>query len=285
MSVKAYIPYPKYVPISITGTSCSLNCRYCNKEYLRHMYQVLTPQRLYWLLKHLYNNGVRGFLISGGFTPEGKLPFHAYLSVIREFKRTYEVVISIHPGLIDVNEARMLREAKIDIVDLEFTLNPTYTSMVKGLGEKAVKKYEETLNALMRYGPSYIAPHVMVGSSLGLLGNEFSEIDYLIDYNPYVIVVLIYTPTKNTASENDPIPKVNYVLGVLKYLRQRYRGEISLGCMRPWGSYRAKLDRIALENKLIDRIANPHLKLIEEYDLRIVNACCSLPKEYEYLFT
>lgn len=243
-----------------------------------------SPQQLYWLMRKLYREGVRGFLISGGYTRDGRLPFHAYLDVIRDFKKEYKVVISIHPGLVDINDARRLREAKIDVVDFEFTLNPTYISMVKGLDTRVTRRYEEALKALFDYGPPYIAPHVMVGSSLGLVGNEFSEVDFLVDYDPYVIVVLIYTPTRNTPSQEDLVPGIEYTVGVLEYIRQRYRGTLSLGCMRPWGSYRVRLDSFVLERKLIDRIANPPLSLVKKYDLRIVNACCSLPDEYEYLF-
>lgn len=283
--VTAYIPYPRYVSISITGIGCALNCRYCSRTYLKHMPSALTPQQLYWLMRKLYREGVRGFLISGGFTREGKLPFHGFLDVIREFKSRYEVVISIHSGLVDVSEARMLREARVDVVDFEFSLNPTYTSVVKGLGEKFIDKMAESLKALYLEGPEYIAPHIIIGSSLGLLGNEFSEIDFLRDYNPYLIVALIYTPTPGTPSHKDPEPRIDYVLSVLKYLKRVSKGEVGLGCMRPWGKYRLELDKIVVSGKLVDRIANPPLSIVKDYNLRVINACCSLPREYEYLFT
>ncbi len=283
--VKAYIPYPKYVSISITGTACALNCRYCSRTYLKHMDNALSPQQLYWLMRKLYQSGVRGFLVSGGFTREGKLPFHSYLGVIRDFKREHDVVVSIHPGLIDRREARMLREARIDVVDLEFSLNPTFTEQVKGLGVKAVDRYAETLEALYKEGPDYIAPHILVGSSLGLIGNEPAELWFLKDYNPYIIVLLIYAPTKGTPSEKDPKPEPTYVLETLRYIRANYKGELSLGCMRPWGKYKNRVDDLILGEGLVDRIANPSKQLIDKYGLETIHACCSIPREYEYLFT
>ncbi len=281
---KAYIPYPKYVSISITGNACALNCRYCSRTYLKHMDKALSPQQLYWLMRKLYGSGVRGFLISGGFTREGKLPFHNYLSVIREFKEKYESVISIHPGLVSREEARMLREARIDIIDLEFSLYPTFTEKVKGLGPRAIEQYARTLKALYEEGPSYIAPHILVGSGLGLLGNEPAELWFLKDYDPYIIVLLIYAPTKNTPSEKDPEPEPEYVLETVKYIRRNYSGELSLGCMRPWGRYKSIVDDLLLRENLLDRIANPPRQLIEKHGLETIHACCSIPREYEELF-
>ncbi len=244
----------------------------------------MSPQQLYWLMKKLYRSGVRGFLISGGFTREGKLPFHSYLHVIREFKQTYDVVVSIHPGLVSREEARMLREARVDIVDLEFSLNPTFTEEVKGLGPRAIDRYAETVEALYRWGPDYIAPHILIGSGLGLLGNEPAELWFLKDYDPYIIVLLIYTPTKGTPSENDPKPDPSYVLETVRYLRANYRGELSLGCMRPWGKYKHMVDELLLKESLLDRIANPPKQLMEKYNMETIHACCSIPREYEYLF-
>ncbi len=252
---------------------------------MRHMPSALSPQQLYWLMRKLYREGVRGFLISGGFTREGKLPFHGFLDVIREIKSMYEVVVSVHSGPVDANEARMLREARVDVVDFEFSLNPTYTGLVKGLGESSIHRFAKSLRALYLNGPEYIAPHIVVGSGLGLIGNEFSEIDFLKDYAPYLIVALVYTPTPHTPSQRDPTPSLDYVLGVLEYLhRVSGKWEIGLGCMRPWGEYRLKLDRIVVEKNLVNRIASPPISIVKKYKLRLINACCSLPQEYEYLF-
>ena len=55
-------------------------------------------------------------------------------------------------------------------------------------------------------------------------------------------------------------------------------GRVSLGCMRPF-SIKGVLDREAISNGLVERIANPSPEVVREFKLELYDACCSLPEE------
>ncbi|MCD6301035.1 MAG: radical SAM protein, partial [Staphylothermus sp.] len=120
--VLAFIPSKKFPAISITGTKCWLMCSYCMGRYLKGMNHVHSPDELMKTAEYYAERGAIGLLISGGFTREGKLPLKPYIKTIKEIKKKYDLVISIHTGLIDKEEAFMLREAGVDIIDYEFIL-------------------------------------------------------------------------------------------------------------------------------------------------------------------
>ncbi|MCD6208587.1 MAG: radical SAM protein, partial [Thermoproteales archaeon] len=119
--VDAFIPGSKFAAVSITGSKCWLNCKYCMGKYLKGMEHTPTPHHLKAFAKKFYKQGGRGILISGGFTREGKLPFTPFLQTIREIKKEYDFVISVHPGLVNKDDAENLRLAGVDIVDFDFT--------------------------------------------------------------------------------------------------------------------------------------------------------------------
>jgi len=246
------------------------------------MEHAVTPKQLYDTIKYLVRKGAKGILISGGFDPNGRLPIEPFLPVIREVKKKYNIVISVHAGLVDKNLAQKLRDHGIDIVDYELIVDPIVISKVKHLNKKPedfIKSYEVLIN----HGPPYVAPHIPIGFNYGRIVKEYEAIDIVKDYNPYVTVFLVFIPTKNTPMENTNPPRINEIVNVLKCARQRISGEIALGCMRPW-TMKHTLDEIVCRERLVDRIVNPLRRIIKKYGLETINACCSIPKEYLHLF-
>ena len=145
--IKLFLPAKKYAAISITGASCQLNCLYCGGKYLLGMLNAGSPGQLKALARRLKKKGVEGVLISGGFTLEGKLPFKPFLDAIRYIKKRLGMVVSIHPGLIDRDEAKELRRAGVDVVDFELILDPYVISFLKRL--KAVSYTHLTLPTIL----------------------------------------------------------------------------------------------------------------------------------------
>ena len=271
-----FIPGRKFPSISITGSRCWLNCSYCMGYYLRSMDHVLSPKELYDLARYYWKNGAIGMLISGGFTRDGRLPIEPYLPVIKDIKNDFNLIINLHIGIVDRKLASNIRYSKIDIVDYEFILNNRVIKDIKHL-DKDVDDYIKGYEALINYGPDYIVPHIPLGLKYGTIDREYMAIDILSDYDPYLTVFLIFTPTKNTPMSHVKPPKTNDILDVIYYGRRRLNGEIALGCMRPW-ALRYVIDEILIKNRVINRIVNPPRKLINKYDLRVIEACCSVPQ-------
>ena len=250
-------------------------------KYLLGMHRVTTPGELKALVRRAWKRGTRGLLLSGGFTRDGILPIRPFLSVVRELKRGYGLVVSVHPGLVDRYGAEELRRAGVDIADFELVLSEEVIRRVKGLAGKGPHDYIESLEALHRYGPPYLAPHIPLGLEWGRIASEYEALGVVRDVDPYVTVVLVYRPTPGTPMSNVPPPDVSNVTEFFREARRRLRGELSLGCMRPH-SLKAVLDPLLVEQSLIDRIAVPYSNLRQK--LGVYEACCSVPREYLDLF-
>jgi len=276
-SIKVFIPGLKYPSISITGDYCSLMCDYCRGRYLRGMKRVLTPKELYDLVRKLYKDGINGVLISGGFNTEGSLPIEPYIPVIKDIKKDFRIVISIHTGLISKSLASKLRDAGVDVVDYELIVDNYVIKEVMHLRGKEYEDFLKTYDELVKYGPPYIIPHILIGANYGKVLTEFKAIDILRDYNPSVTVLLILKPTENTPMNNVKV-SIDEVVEVFKYARRRLSSEIALGCMRPL-EMKYVLDFKLSELELIDRIVNPLRKFIDKSGVEIIKACCSLPNE------
>lgn len=276
--VKAYRPLPLFPSISITGGWCGLKCKYCEGIFLRDMYPALSPKKLYELCRHLKKKyGIVGCLISGGFTWNGRLPIRPYLSIIREIKRDFDLIIGVHVGLADREYAEQLNEAKIDLVDLNI-LDPPTMNEIMNLNSNW-KEVEETLDALYEYGPPYIAPHILIGAYWGKVKGEHELLSLIKAYNPYVIVMLILMGAKGTSFQNIKPPPIDNVISIFNSARQEIPdAEIALGCMRPRGEYSEKLEMKLLSRNLIDRIVIP-----SSFKTLYLPFCCSLPNSIEEL--
>ena len=274
--VLAFIPGDKFIPISITGLKCELMCKYCMGRYLRGMYTVETPLQLYKFVKKMYKRNVRGFLISGGFNRYGKLPYKPFLEAFRRIKREMDVILSIHPGLVDKNDVKDLENSGIDIVDYEFIIDEEVIHNIMGLNADR-NDFIKSLYYLTNDTSMYVAPHISIGFKYGLIDREMEAFNIVKEFKPYIIILLIFIPTKNTPMDKYSPPKVNEIVDLFRKFRKNFREDLALGCMRPH-FYKLLLDPLLIEEKLVDRIAVPDRKVIKKYGLKIVNVCCSLPK-------
>jgi len=72
-------------------------------------------------------------------------------------------------------------------------------------------------------------------------------------------------------------PDVGESLKVVEYARERFDGELSIGCMRPPGKWRLEFDRGAVLAG-VDRLTNPPKEIIRWArgirDVEIIYECC-----------
>jgi len=279
--MKGYIPGNRYVAVSITGEWCGLNCDFCRGYYLKGMLHVKTPAELFSTARMLRQHGARGLLVSGGFTPDGRLPIRAFVNTIRRIKLELDMVVSVHIGLPREEDVTTLRRAGVDIVDFELPVSDHVVKRLMGLRNATVNDFEKTLGQLYAEGPDYIAPHVITGlpgTSLDDVRETFRKIE---EHDPYLTVILVFMPTPGTPLKHMPPPSPSVVFKTFTLARKTLSSEIALGCMRPRVGH-GQLEQILLKEGLADRIAMPPRAMHDK--LEIIHACCSLPDTLKDLF-
>ena len=270
--LKIYIPGIKFPSISLTGNACALNCAHCGRHYLEGMKKPERGELLNYCLD-LDRKGYLGCLLSGGMDGRLKVPLDFYADEIMEIKRRTSLKLNAHVGFIDGNDLKWLKW--VDVVSLDFVGDNGVIKRVYKIN-KTVKDYLRILDLLTEAGVR-IAPHITIGLDFGKIHWEYKAIDMLVNYPIDVLVLDVLIPTKGTEMENVPKPGVEESLDVVRYARERFEGEISIGCMRPLGRWRLDFDRGAVLAG-VDRLTNPPRRVIEWAkkirDVEIIYECC-----------
>ncbi len=265
-----------FTPVSLTGTRCDLACKHCNSYYLNHMLDG-SPGKLYSQAANLANIGAKGILLSGGSAPDGSVPTYEKADVIRKIKRDLNLKISAHTGIVNRIHVQVLAQyldmALVDVIGDDDTIHD-----ILGL-DACAQDYENSLKELSEAGIP-IAPHVIVGLHNGNLKGEFKALEMVKKFNPEVVVIVVFIPTKGTALERTAPPKLEDVVKVITKAREMFDAPLSLSCVRPGGRYRSMLDRYAILCG-IDRIVVPSRSAYataRELGMNIVEIpkmCCS----------
>ncbi len=265
-----------FTPVSLTGTDCSLRCKHCNSHYLNHMLDG-SPGKLYSHAANLANIGAKGILLSGGSSPDGSVPTYEQADVIQKIKCDLNLKISAHTGIVNRMQAQALSQyldmALVDVIGDDETIHD-----ILGLDACAMD-YENSLKELSAAGIP-LAPHVIVGLHYGELRGEFRALEMVKKFNPEVVVIVVFIPTKGTSMERTAPPKLEDVAKVIIKAREMFDVPLSLSCVRPGGRYRSMLDGYAILSG-IDRIAVPSksaYSTAKELGLNIVEIskmCCS----------
>lgn len=267
---------PLFQAISMSGRNCQLHCKHCDATYLGGMLQAETPEKLYELCVQLEKKGVIGILLSGGSDKNGGiLNLEWMLPAIQQIRHDTSLIVNIHPGLVSEHIAKNL---SVDFASIEIPSDETIHD-VFGLG-KNKNDYIETYHILKDAG-IHVVPHVSVYN-----GNEH----YLIENidPPETVVVIVFSPTKNTPMDDKPSPTPDMVENVVRGVKTMYsHAEVSLGCMRS----RDKKVRVPIELAALrggaTRMELPSRQAIEQSKAfgftSVVNfhTCCALPKDLE----
>lgn len=274
--MKAYLPGEHYVSLSLSGTACALNCEFCNRRYLKAMVHALTPESLEKVVRHLYRRGARGFLLSGGFTKDGYLMIReGHLRTVARLKREYEIVVSMHSGLMPKHLLDTAWGAGVDFIDFEVPPSDEYLRRVKGLRGRSVSDYVSKLDEIMAYSRRWGVPHLILDSVASKAGDEEAVMRELSAMKPRLFVALVEI---RPSPPND----VGRVLRALRLAKGLFR-EVSVGCMRS-PHLKRLLDEAVIREGLADRVTNPPKELVRKYRLPVIWACCSIPEGVEHLF-
>ncbi|MFX1338783.1 MAG: radical SAM protein [Promethearchaeota archaeon] len=285
--LKIYNPTNKFPAISITGNNCALHCEHCNEKYLRGMKSLTTNNDLErFLMEHSRNGGI-GALISGGCESDGSVPLINYLETVKKVKRNTNLIINTHSGLVNSETAQKLAEAKVDIISFDVNLDEQIIKNIYHL-DKSVNDYKQAI-ALLKKNNLNIVPHICIGLYYGKIHKELDSIKFIkeTEINPSLIVIIVLIPPKNPKVEFKR-PKPFDIAKIIALIRFVFPStEISLGCMRPRGDIKIKLEKFAIKAG-INRIELPSrdtLKWVKsinpEIQFQFFSACCAIPNNYE----
>lgn len=272
-----------FTPVSVTGTECELNCKHCEKHYLEHMLDG-SGGKLRAAVVNLAKKGRSGVLLSGGSKLDGSVPTYELSDEIRQIKDDTHLKMSAHTGIINQEQAKSLA-TWLDMALVDCIGSDAVISEILGL-PNTVSDYDATLKFLTDAGiPN--APHIIAGLNNGALDGEFRAVEMVKKYDPDVVVIVVFIPTKNTACAGTPPTDLEDVVSVIAKARQEFpQTPLSLSCVRPGGRYRSRLDECAILCG-IDRIAVPSrsaYQLCAEIGLdihEVDNMCCSYNVELE----
>jgi uncharacterized radical SAM superfamily protein len=276
--LKTYYPIPRFPPISLSGAACELQCSHCDGHYLGGMLPATTPEALVERCRVLAQDGAIGVLLSGGSDENGKiLNLASMTGAIRTVKRETNLILNVHPGLIDATTAQNLT---VDFASLDI---PSDDVIRRVLGLDATTADYITAYRNLRAADIDVVPHVTVytGDEARLL-REIAA-----DDAPRVIVVIVFSPTRGTLMADEPAPGPEVVARVVTEVKATFPDtEIALGCMRP----RSRALRDAIEVAALDagvsRMELPSQRTLRYatargYAIAQFDACCALPEAYE----
>lgn len=259
----------KYPAISITGRSCELMCEHCKGTLLLNMGDCSEPENLIRKLKELQKENI-GALITGGCDKDGRLPWERFLPFFKDLKTS--LYLTAHTGMnlnkeIAKGLKDVFKQGLIDIIGDKETLKEIYHL-------DNYNSYLDTIDVLFKFGPQ-VVPHIVAGIYWGRIKGEYDAIKILERYNPDIVVIVVLMPNMMNVQP----PSIVDVVNLFYKAKERFK-VVSLGCAKPRGKYRFELEEKLIKLNLIDRIAIPSDRCIdnakgENIMIRKNYTCCS----------
>lgn len=278
-----------FINISITGTSCELNCPHCRTYLLKDMYSVTSSQILESFIADKIKSGkLNGVLISGGFDKNGKLPIKNYLNSIKMIKIRYpSLKIYAHTGFVDYDEARKISEAGMDGILANVISSQHAINCIYNLTDATPEDYYSTLINLKK-AQNKIAPHIIVGLDYGKIESEYDAVKRISEIGADCLVFVVLK--KLTAGINlvnlknhfREVKNINEkdILSLITFTRKLLPDiPITFGCAKPLTKNKGQLE-IDLINAGIDIMAFPSKEAVDyvisnKIPFKFEESCCA----------
>lgn len=267
----------KYAAISLSGKACELQCDHCQGKLLESMIFALTPQDLIKECKKIKERGDQGCLITAGLQKDGTIPWETFIPSLRTIKKTTNLFVSIHSGMVDIKTAIKLKKAGVDQVLIDVIGDDETLKKIYHVNF-GVEKIITSLEALKK-ARIPIVPHIVVGLNYGRICGEFKAIQIISKYMPDSVVIVSLMPLPGTPMENISPPPAEKIAEIIATTRMVLpQTPIALGCARERGNL--DIERLAIECG-VNRIVLPSqeaMKKAMEYNLEISfkETCCSV---------
>ncbi len=271
-----------FISISVTGTSCSLQCEHCEGRLLKGMEPAMTPDQLIQVCKEVRIRGAEGVLISGGSDSEGHVPLSQFGEAIKTATSELGLKVVVHTGLVDEETVQLLKEASIDAAMLDIIGSREVSENIYHLKD-GPKRMEQSLNLLYEAGIPTV-PHVLVGLNYGQLGGELEALDIISRTYPAGVVIIALSPLRKTPMASASPPSAESIGRVLTVARLAMKETpLLLGCARPIGQHKIDTDSYALRSGVngIAYISQEGVNYAKTLGLNPVfrDICCSLAYE------
>jgi len=265
-----YFTGKKFPAISVTGDFCSLLCKHCNAHFLKGMIECKQPEKLIEIARRLELKGAKGFLLSGGCDPNGKIPLERFYPALGKIKSSFALSINLHVGLLNPADVKKVVECGVDVVSAEVIGDNDTIRDVYNLKAKQ-EDYGTMLTSLFDGGAN-VVPHVTAGIHFGELRGEERALKMIEEIKPKALVLNSLLPTKNTVMEKIQYDGNKY-LSVLSSARKRFpNAKILMGCMRPRDK---RVEKEALKLG-IDGIVLPSRETMENFRHKKLEVCCAM---------
>lgn len=268
-----------FVSLSVTGTSCSLQCEHCKGKLLKGMESTITPESLFDRCLEVKKLGGEGVLISGGSDSKGHVPLERFTDSIRRVKSELGLEVVVHTGLVNEETAQGIAEAQIDAVMLDIIGDERVSRDIYNI-EDGPRKMRHSLDILEELGIPTV-PHILVGLDFGRLAGEIEALDMIAQGNPAAVVIIALSPLRKTRMEGVTPPKPEDIGRIMTVARLGMKEvPILLGCARPMGDHKIETDRFAILSGVngIALISQEGVDQAREVGLKpiFLDVCCSL---------
>jgi lipoyl synthase len=269
----------RFLPISVTGTACALQCDHCKTHVLKGMVTLQKDTDLFATAQRLQASGTEGLLVSGGSNRTGGVPLLPHVNAMRRVRDELGMRVVVHSGVVSPRLAEALVEAGVDGVMLDIIGADETIREVYHL-DLTADDFERSLALLAERGLRII-PHIVLGLHYARLLGEWRALDMIRRYPVSTLILVVLTPLVGTPMAHLKPPPLEDVVEFFATARQAMPDtKVNLGCGRPMGKMKQEMDRAAIDNGL-NGIAYPADGAIEYARERglepaLYEYCCSL---------
>ncbi|MDQ3944625.1 MAG: radical SAM protein [Actinomycetota bacterium] len=269
----------RFLPVSVTGAACALQCDHCQAKVLEGMVSVRLEENLYQVARRLRDQGSEGLLVSGGSTRTGGVPLLPHLRHIPRIREELGMRVIVHSGVVGPELARGLAGAGVDgvmldIIGADETIRDVYHL------DLTVADFERSLALLAEQGMRII-PHIVCGLHYGRFLGEHRALEMISRHPVSTLIIVVLVPLVGTPMGHLPPPPVADVAAFFGDARAAMpHTKVNLGCARPLGAMKGELDRAAIDHGL-NGIAYPAEGTVayaraRGLEPRFYEYCCSL---------
>ncbi|HSL25972.1 MAG TPA: radical SAM protein [Acidimicrobiia bacterium] len=269
----------RFLPVSVTGGACALQCDHCQAKVLKGMISVKADENLFELARRLQQGGTDGLLVSGGSQRNGGVPLLFHLEHIARIREELGMKVVVHSGVVSPVTAEGLARVGVDGVMLDIIGADETIREVYHL-DLSTADFDRSL-ALLAANDLRIIPHIVLGMHYGRFLGEYRALEMIARYPVSTLIIVVLVPLVGTPMEHIPPPPVEDVVRFFATARQTMpTTRINLGCGRPMGGVKVELDRAAIDHGL-NGIAYPAEGAIAHarargLEARLYEYCCSL---------
>lgn len=239
----------RFLPVSVTGTSCALQCDHCKTHVLEGMVTIEEDTDLFATARRLQASGTEGLLVSGGSTRTGGVPLLPHVDAMRRVREELGMRVIVHSGVVSPQLAEGLVAARVDgvmldIMGAEETIREVYHL------DLTVDDFDKSLSLLAEHGLRII-PHIVLGLHYARFLGEWKALEMIQRYPVSTLILVVLTPLVGTPMAHLKPPPLEDVVEFFATARQAMPDtRVNLGCGRPMGAMKQAMDRAAIDNGL-----------------------------------